>query len=169
MRHLWTWFGLLAALALLAAACGDDTLSDEAYFEALADIGADSDAAAEPLFAPFAGDESGSAVLRAGAEAAVAFLDGFQALFVVARADTAALAPPSDLAAAHDAVVAAMDEVIDELEEARAQVAGGADVETIFEHPQPAAAFDEWRRACATLQQLAADRGFELELSCVEE
>ncbi|MCZ6544701.1 MAG: hypothetical protein O6913_03225 [Chloroflexi bacterium] len=168
MRRSLTWLGLVGLLTLLLAACGgDDSLSDEAYFQALADVGAESDARLEPLYAPFAGDESGAAFLRGGEEAAVTFLDGLQAVMAEARDAVAALAAPSDLTAANDAFVEAADAMIAEIDRARLRVEAG-DLESVFEEVEPAA-FDEFRRACARLQQLALDRGFDPKLSCAEE
>ena len=151
---------VLAALAL-AACGGDDPLSDEAYFEGLEAVGAQSDAQAEPLFEPFADDTPPDA------ETAAAFLVGYQALFETASAGTAALVPPSDLAAAHDASLEAMDAVIDEIERARVRVEAG-EVDSVFVELRPAA-FDDFARVCATFEQLAVDRGFHLQLSCADE
>lgn len=164
MPRSLTWLGLMALLTVLVAACGGDgTLSDEAYFEAVEDVGADSDARAEPLFETFS-NEAGDA--PPDAETATAFLDGYQALFVAARAGTAALSAPSDLAAAHEALLDAMAAVIDEIGRARVRVEAG-ELESVFTEVEPAA-FDEFARACATLEQLARDRGFHLELSCAD-
>ena len=164
MRRSLTWLGLMGLLTLLVAACGGDgTLSDEAYFEALEDVGADADARAEPLFETFS-NEAGDA--PPAAETATAFLDGYQALFVAARAGAAALSAPIDLAAAHETLVDAMDAVIDEIGRARVRVEAG-ELESVFVEVAPAA-FDEFARACATLEQLATDRGFDLELSCAD-
>ncbi len=160
MRQPLTWLGLLAALTLLVAACGDENiLSDEEYFEALEDVGADSDARAEPLFDAL-GDEPPDA------ETALAFLAGFHALYVEARAAVSTLAAPSDLAAANRAFVDAADAVIVAIEQARVRVEAG-DVASVFAEVGPAA-FDEFRRACAALEQLARDRGFTVELSCAD-
>ena len=165
MRRSFAWLGLLATLALLVAACGDDTLSDEAYYAALADVGADSDARGDALFATFA-TEAGDALVDT--EAATTFLDGFQAIFVDARAVVATLAAPRDLASAHDAFVEALDTVIDELEEGRAQVAAGADIVAIFLDLQ-LAAFDELERVCDRLERLGRDRDIHVTLSCADE
>ena len=129
----------------VAACGGDGTLSDAAYFEALEDVGADSDARSEPLFETFS-NEAGDA--PGDAETAMAFLDGYQALFVAARAGTAALSAPSDLAAAHEALVDAMDAMIDDIERARQRVEAG-ELESVFAEVEPAA-FREFARACDT-------------------
>ena len=160
MRRPLIWLGLLAALTLLVAACGDENiLSDEEYFEALEDVGADSDARAEPLFEAL-GDEP-------DAETALAFLAGFHALYVEAREGVATLAAPSDLAAANRAFVDAADAVIVAIEKARVRVEAG-DLASVFAEVEPAA-FERFRRACAALEQLARDRGFTVELSCADE
>ena len=140
-----------------------DDSSAAAYFAGLAEVGARSNAATLVLLASI--DIEGSDE-PPDAATAIAFLDGFQAIFAEARADTVALAAPSDLVAAHDAFVAGMDAVIDELGEASREVAAGADVEAIFGARRLNAAFSRWSLACATLEQLAVARGLNLESFC---
>ena len=148
MRPL-PWLGLLATLALLLAACGgDDTLSDREYFAALEAVSAAAEArdVTIPELSP-----------EADAEAVAAYFDAFQALFVETRADLAALAPPTELTTAHDALVDALDAVIDEIEQVREADADEsfADVLSFF---TAGGGIDEFNRACVTLHQLAADR-----------
>ena len=51
MRRSGVWLGFVATLALLVVACGgDDSLSDEAYFESLDDIAVDVDLRELSLF-----------------------------------------------------------------------------------------------------------------------
>ena len=158
MKRALPWLGLLVTLALLLTTCGgDEALSDEAYFAALQDVGADSSARAGPLFETLRGAPPDT-------ETALAFLDGYQALLGEARAGVAVLAAPSDLAAANDAFVDAAGAAIAALERARVRVEAG-ELEAVFEP----AAFAEFVRACVTLEQRAADRGFELELCATGE
>ena len=145
MRRFLTVLGLLATLALFVAACGgDEALSDREYFAALGDAAADAEAQDNALDEAFPFDEPPDA------ETVAAFLEALQAIFVDARADIAALAPPPELAAAHDAMVVAQDAVIAVFDEARG-------------------VFDEFERSCTTLAQLAADRGIAVELFCGDE
>ena len=139
-----------------------DNSSAAAYFAGLAEVGARSNAATLVLLASIdiEGDEPPDAAT------AIAFLDGFRAIFVEARADTVALAAPSDLVAAHDAFVAEMDAVIDELGEAGREVAAGADVEAVFGARRLNAAFSRWNLDCVTPEQLAVARGLNLEPFC---
>ena len=143
-----TLLGLLASLALLMAACGgEDTLSDREYFAALEDVNAAVEARADAVPQPSADDP----------ETIPAFFDDFLLLFTGLRADLAALAPPAELAAAHDALVDAVALVIVEIE--RVREAGAeetlANVSAFFAGEGIAA----FNRVCATLHQLAADRG----------
>ena len=162
MRRTPSWLGLLATLALLVATCGgEDALTDRAYFEALEEVALAAQAQDEALDAAFPFDDPPDA------ETIAAFLEAFQATFIDARAAAAVLAAPSDLAAAHDASVAAQDAVIDAFETARADVETFADLRTFFD--EAGAAFDEFGRACVGLEQLAADRGISVELFCPEE
>ena len=140
-----------------------DNSSAATYFAGLAEVGARANAATLVLLASI--DSEGSDE-PPDAATAIAFFDGFQAIFAEARADTVSLAAPSDLVAAHDAFVAGMDVVLDELGEASREVAAGADVEAVFEAPRLNAAFGRWSLACATLEQLAAARGLNLEPFC---
>ena len=167
MRRSLTRLGLAGLLTLLLVACGgDDGLSDAAYFDALADVGADSAARLEPLHALFDGPEGGETLPLPDAETAVAFLDGLQALMAEARDAGAALAAPSDLAAANDAFVDAADAMIAQIERARGRVAAGElDFEAVF----PEVETSDFRRACATLEQFATDRGFDLDLFCLRD
>ncbi len=159
MRRFLTVLGLLATLTLLVAACGgDEALSDREYFAALGDSSADAEARDNALDEAFPFDEPPDA------ETVAAFLDAFQAIFIDARADIAALAPPPDLAAAHDAMVAAQDAVITVFDEARADAETFSDV---FDEAR--GVFDEFERSCTTLAQLAADRGIAVELFCGDE
>ena len=60
--------------------------------------------------------------------------------------------------------------MIAEIEKVRAvaaEVVTFADIEMFVS--EAGHAFDEFRRACVALEQLAADRGIDLVLSCAEE
>ena len=59
----------------------------------------------------------------------------------------------------------AIDAVIDETMAARARAEAG-DIGAFFEF---SAAFAEFERTCTTLERLAADRGIDVALSCVDE
>ena len=158
MKRPLPWLGLLATLALLVTACGgNDTLSAEAYFSSLQDVFDPADTRTQDLF-EILGDEP-------DAEAFAAFLVGEQALFADVRAGTSALSPPSELVAAHDAFLDAMDAAIDEI--ARAREAGTASLETLFD--QAGNVFEEFGRTCGTLQQIAEERGIDVALSCATE
>ena len=158
MKRPLPWLGLLATLALLATACGgDNSLSAEAYFSSLQDVFDPGDTRTQDLFEAL-GDEP-------DAEAFATFLVGEQALFARVRAGTAALSPPSELAAAHTAFLDAVDATIDEIE--RAREAGTDNLETLFD--QAGNVFEEFGRTCATLQQLAEERGIDVALSCATE
>ena len=167
MRQSLSVLGLLALLALLGAACGgggSDDSSAEAYFGALAKVDAAAEARGEAAFRTLLGQDS------TDPEGFARFFDAVEAFNRVLRADLTALAAPADLAAAHDALVAAEDVVIDEIEkvrEAAADVVTFADIETFVS--EAGDAFDEFRRACVALEQLAADRGIDLVLGCAEE
>ncbi|MCZ6544900.1 MAG: hypothetical protein O6913_04235 [Chloroflexi bacterium] len=159
MRRSLALLGLLATLALLLAACGgDDTLSDREYFAALEAVSADAEARDAAIPEPSPDDP----------ESVPAFFELFQALFVGVRADLAAIAAPTELAAAHDAFVEAIDAVIDNLERVRGAGADETivDVLAFFEAND---AFGEFNRACATLQQLAADRNIDFVFDCTDE
>ncbi len=156
MRSSLTVLGLLTVLALLVAACGgDDTLSVEAYFEALEDV--DAAGEAETFF-------EGDGDTPPDAETIATYFDGLHAFGRSFRVDFAALTAPTELAVAHDALLDAVDAVIVEIERVRAT---GADIETFFE--EGGDELDAFGRACATLQQIATDRGIDLELSCADE
>ena len=156
-----TLLGLLASLALLIAACGDDTLSHEAYFQALEAQSADADAQGEAVFQRLIGD-----VAADDPESVVAFLVAFRATFEDARANAAALAPPSDLTTAHDALVEALDAVVEELGVALAEAEAG-NVDTFFAIAEPVA-FAEFRRTCAALERLGRDRDIHVSLACTD-
>ena len=158
MKRPFPWLGLLATLALFVTACGgNDTLSAEAYFSSLQDVFDPADTRTQDLFETL-GDEP-------DAEAFAAFLVGEQALFADVRAGTTALSPPSELAAAHDAFLDAMDAAIEEIE--RAREAGKDNLETLFD--QAGNVFEEFGRTCGTLQQIAEERGIDVALSCATE
>lgn len=159
MRRLLTWFGLLATLALLVAACGtdDDALSDTAYFDALEGVIAEAADRGADLFTAFgeATDE---------AEASATFLEAEQAIFEDARASVSALNAPSDLAEAHGAYVDALGGAIAAIEESRV---AGSTLEAFFD--DAAEALDAFGRACDTLQQAAVDRDIAVDLVCGNE
>jgi hypothetical protein len=158
MKRSLLWLGLLAALALLVAACGsDDRLSAETYFASLEEVFDDAETRGEGLFEAL-GDQP-------DAEAVATFLVAEQELFSGARPDIAALSPPSELAAAHKALLDAMDAAIDEIE--RARETGTDSLETFFDEADDV--LEEFGRACATLQQLAEERGVDIALSCANE
>ena len=168
MRRPLMWLGLLATLALLVAACGgeasDDTSSAAAYFEALAAADAVAEAQGEAAVRTLLGQDS------TDPEGFATFFDAVEEFNRVLRADLTALSAPADLAAAHNALVAAEEAVIAEIEKVRAaaaEVVTFADIETFVS--EAGDAFDEFRRACVALEQLAADRGIDLVLSCAEE
>lgn len=161
MRRSLTVLGLLALLPLLVAACGDDTLSDEAYFAALEAESADAAAQGEAVFERLIGD-----VAVDDPESVVAFLDAFRATWEDTRATTAALTPPSDLATAHDALVEALDAVIEELGVAVAEAEAG-NVDTFFAIAEPVA-LAELERACAALERLGRDRDIHVSLACAD-
>jgi hypothetical protein len=153
--------GLLPMCVLILAACGgDDALSDEAYFAALADVAADSHTQIVALFDASLGPDDAPDV-----EAILAFVGDFQATFIDARAEVAALAAPSDVVPAHDAFVEAIDAVIDEIEEVRPQIE--EDV-TLFEDTD-LVTLERYERACTALERLAADRGIHVDLICGDE
>jgi hypothetical protein len=176
MRQPLTGPGLLATFALLVAACGggedglrddgslrvdDDSLRVEAYFEALESVATDLDARGEELVATFLSD----VVDLPDPETLAAFLSAWQELFNNARSVVAALTAPRNVAPAHDAFVEAIDAVIDETMAARARAEAG-DIGAFFEF---SAAFAEFERTCTTLERLAADRGIDVALACVDE
>ena len=139
--------GLLATLVLLVGACGgDDALSDREYFAALEEVNAAAEARNDAISDPSPDDP----------ESIAAFFDDLRTSFVETRADLAGLAAPPALAAVHDALVAAMDRTIDEIERIR----DGDDGETIAGVRALFASdgIAEFNRVCARLHQLAADR-----------
>ena len=153
----------MLAFALLLAACGgDEERSDREYFTALEIAAARAEAQDEALDAEFSfGDQPPDA------EEVADFLEAFQAIFIDARADIAALAPPVDLATDHDAMVAAMDALIEEFDVARDEVETFADVLVFFNDATPLVG--AYQRACLRLQQLAVDREITVELFCQQE
>lgn len=143
---------------LVLACAGGGTLSDKTYFKGIADAGADFDERAAALSFESDGPPD--------AETVAAVVDDFRALLVDNRAAWAALTAPSYAGPAHEALLAAMDAAIDVIETARQRVEAGEDVAVTF--PDQVAAFDEINRACAALQQLAVDRGVNVDLDCAE-
>ena len=154
--------GLLASLALLIAACGDDALSDEAYFEALQEVDADANTEGEAVFERLIGD-----VTPDDPEGVAAFLVAFRATWEDARANAAALDPPSDLATAHDALVEAMDAVIEEVGAVLAEAEAG-NVDAFFAIADPVS-LAELGRACAALERLGRDRDIHVSLACTDQ
>ena len=160
MVRLLAPFALVVALALLSGACGgEDTLSDREYFAALEDVNAAVEARADAIPQPSPDDP----------ETIPAFFEDLRALWAAARADLAALTPPAELAAAHDALVDAVTLVIVETEQGRD--AGTeetlADIGAFF-LGEGIAAFN---RACTTLHQLADDRSipFAFDDDCTDQ
>ena len=160
MRRTLPSLGLVTAIALLLVACGgDDTLSDQEYFDALGDVAAAAQEQDQALDEAFSFGEE-----EPDAETVAAFLETFQATFIEARAAVAALAAPRDLALAHAENVAAFDAVIEQFDRARAEAETLTDALAFF--VTAAAVFDEFARTCAALEQLAVDRGIAVELFC---
>jgi hypothetical protein len=158
VKRSLTWLGLLGALALLVTACGsDDQLSAEVYFASLEEVLDEAEIRGEGLFGAL-GDEP-------DAEAVATFLVGELKLFSDARSDIAALSPPSELAAPHKAFLDATDAAIGEIE--RARETGTDSLDTFFAEADDM--LEEFGRACATLQQLAEQRGVDIALSCANE
>ncbi len=141
---------------LFVAACGgNDSLSAEAYFDAIEDLGAAAEARVGGV----------SELSLDDAESVAAFLDNVQAVWAGVRADLAALAAPTELASIHNAYVDAVDAVIGGIERLR-----GAGARQPFDAERFDAelgdALNEFAGACFLLQA-AANRGADfLSLAC---
>ena len=158
---------LLAFAALVTAGCGggDDDLTVEEYFDRLQAIGDGIAAESEPLFAalgPLEADPGDAAALTALSGR----LDRFADVIRDAAADVKDLAPPSDVAEAHDEYVASFDrfrEQFEDLAAAAHEAETAAAIEPLFAAAFTNAQFDD---ACKALVRIAADHGIRLDLGC---
>lgn len=149
--------GLLAVFVNLAmVACGGpERLSEQAYFRAVEEIAAGTEADSARVWGRL--DDAG----EADAKSTAMFLADLRSVTVDLRGQLVDLRAPRALAGAHQALLAAVDGLIMQLEQSRSE---GHDFDTFANESAPARA--AVGRACIALEQHAEQRGAPITLAC---
>jgi hypothetical protein len=163
--------GLGLALAALANACGGGGgLSAEQYFQklqAIVDETVQKESAAVP-----SEEEAANLTLDEQKQARIEFLTSFVSINEEATGRVENLNPPDDIQDAHDDLVAAAKELTSTFRDLadQAQDIAPEDIEDFF-NTQVFGAFTsaEFDEACSAVQDIADDKGIDVDLNCEPE
>ena len=163
--------GLGLALAALANACGGGGgLSAEEYFQELRAI---ADEAEQKATAAVPSDEeAASSTLDEQKQTGIEFLASLVSIYEEATGRVEDLNPPDDIQDAHDDLVAAVEELTSTFGDLadQAQDIAPEDIEDFFNTQAfGASTFAEFDQACSAVQDIADDKGIDVDLNCEPE
>ncbi len=166
---------MLLTFGTIAAACGDDGLTLEEYFQRIDVLGNDLEDESDRL-----GEEFEEAIEGAETEDDVIepfrdFFNRLAALFGDFVSELESIDPPSEVEDAHNEIVTAQAEgleLLEDLDERAQRAESVSDFEELsaeLEGPVFTDVSDRSEQACFALEAIADDNGIDVDLECEEE